>query len=46
MYFEDLRVGMAVEIAPAVIEKQKMLEFDVPCQILLGIYLVSHFNAQ
>ena len=27
MYFEDLKVGMAVEIAPAVIEKQKMLDF-------------------
>ena len=27
MYFEDLKLGMAVEIAPAVIEKQKMLEF-------------------
>ena len=27
MYFEDLQVGMAVETAPAVIEKQKMLEF-------------------
>ena len=27
MYFNDLKLGMAVEIAPAVIEKQKMLEF-------------------
>ena len=27
MYFEDLKLGMAVEIAPAVIEKQKMLDF-------------------
>ena len=27
MYFEDLKIGMAVEIAPAVIEKQKMLDF-------------------
>ena len=27
MYFNDLSMGMAVEIAPAVIEKQKMLEF-------------------
>ena len=27
MYFDDLKLGMAVEIAPAVIEKQKMLEF-------------------
>ena len=27
MYFEDLKLGMAVEIAPAVIEKQKMLKF-------------------
>ena len=27
MYFDDLRLGMAVEIAPAVIEKQKMLSF-------------------
>ena len=27
MYFEDLKVGMKVEIEPAVIEKQKMLDF-------------------
>ena len=27
MYFEDLTVGMAVETAPAVIEKEKMLAF-------------------
>ena len=27
MYFDDLKVGMAVEIAPAVIEKEKMLDF-------------------
>lgn len=27
MYFDDLKIGMTVEIAPAVIEKQKMLDF-------------------
>ena len=27
MYFEELQIGMTVEIAPAVIEKQKMLAF-------------------
>ena len=27
MYFEDLRIGMAVETAPAVMEKEKMLAF-------------------
>ena len=27
MYFEDIKVGMTVNIAPAVIEKQKMLDF-------------------
>ena len=27
MYFEDLSLGMTVEISPAVIEKQKMLDF-------------------
>ena len=27
MYFNDLKIGMTVEIAPAVIEKQKMLSF-------------------
>ena len=27
MYFEDIKVGMTMEIAPAVIEKQKMLDF-------------------
>lgn len=27
MYFEDIKPGMSVEIAPAVIEKERMLEF-------------------
>ncbi len=27
MYFDDLKIGMAVEIAPAVIEKEKMVAF-------------------
>ena len=27
MYFDDLKIGMAVDLAPAVIEKQKMLAF-------------------
>lgn len=27
MYFNDLKIGMCVEIAPAAIEKQKMLDF-------------------
>ena len=27
MYFEDLQIGMTREIAPAVIEKEKMLDF-------------------
>ena len=27
MFFDDLKLGMSVEIAPAVIEKQKMLDF-------------------
>lgn len=27
MYFDDIKIGMTVEIAPAVIEKQKMLDF-------------------
>lgn len=27
MYFDDLKIGMTVEIAPAVIEKNKMLDF-------------------
>ena len=27
MYFEDIRVGMKVDIPPAVIEKEKMLDF-------------------
>ena len=27
MYFDDIKLGMTVEIAPAVIEKQKMLDF-------------------
>lgn len=27
MYFDDIKVGMTVEIPPAIIEKQKMLDF-------------------
>lgn len=27
MYFDDLKVGMTVQIAPAVIEKEKMIDF-------------------
>ena len=27
MYFNELKVGMTVEIAPAIIEKQKMIDF-------------------
>ena len=27
MYFEDLKIGMSVQIAPALIEKEKMLDF-------------------
>jgi len=27
MYFDDLRLGMTVDISPAVIEKEKMIEF-------------------
>ena len=27
MYFDELKLGMSVEIAPAVIEKQKMMDF-------------------
>ena len=35
MYFDDMRLGMTVNVAPAVIDKRKMLEFakeydDVP----------------
>ena len=27
MYFDDLKIGMTVDIAPVVIEKEKMIEF-------------------
>lgn len=27
MYFDDIKVGMTVQIPPALIEKQKMLDF-------------------
>lgn len=27
MYFDDIKIGMSVEIAPAVIEKEKMMDF-------------------
>ena len=29
MYFDDIKLGMAVDIAPAVIEKEKMLDFAI-----------------
>lgn len=29
MYFDDLKIGMNVDIAPAVIEKEKMLNFAI-----------------
>lgn len=29
MYFDDLKLGMTVEIAPAVIDKQRMVDFAV-----------------
>ena len=36
MYFDDLKIGMAVGIAPALIKKEKMLAFardydNIPC---------------
>lgn len=27
MYFEDLKIGMSVEITPVIIEKDKMMDF-------------------
>ncbi len=29
MYFDDIKIGMAVDISPAVIEKEKMLDFAI-----------------
>ena len=29
MYFNELKIGMSVDVAPAVIEKQKMLDFAI-----------------
>lgn len=29
MYFDDLKIGMTVETAPAMIEKEKMMAFAV-----------------
>ncbi len=29
MYFDDIKIGMTVDIAPAVIEKEKMLDFAI-----------------
>ena len=29
MYFDDIKIGVAVDIAPAVIEKEKMLDFAI-----------------
>ena len=28
MYFDEMKLGMSVEVAPAVIAKDKMLAFD------------------
>ena len=29
MYFDDIKIGMAVDISPAVIEKEKLLDFAI-----------------
>ena len=50
MYFEDLKVGMAVEIPPALIEKEKMLAFartydNIPLHTDEGYAKASPFGA-
>ena len=30
MYFEEMKIGMAVEVSPALIGKEKMLDFATP----------------
>ena len=49
MYFDDLRLGMAVEIAPAVIDKDKMLAFareydNIPLHIDEEYAKTTHFG--
>ena len=50
MYFDDLKVGMKVETAPAVIDKEKMLAFareydDVPLHTDEEYARTTHFGA-
>ena len=49
MYFDDMKIGMTVNVAPAVIDKDKMLEFaKVPSYILwlAGLMVVYTVLAQ
>ena len=50
MYFDDLKLGMKVETAPAVIDKEKMLAFareydDVPLHTDEEYARTTHFGA-
>ena len=50
MYFNDMKLGMTVQIAPAVIEKQKMLDFartydNIPLHTDEGYAKASPFGA-
>ena len=50
MYFEDIKKGMTVQIAPAVIEKQKMMDFaqtydNIPLHTDEAYAKVSPFGA-
>lgn len=49
MYFEDIKIGMTVEIAPAVIEKEKMMDFartydNIPLHTDEEFARASHFG--
>ena len=49
MYFDELKLGMTVETAPAIIDKQKMLEFardydDVPLHTDEEYAKTTHFG--
>ena len=38
MHFEDLKIGMAVDTAPAVIKKEKMLDFAHDYRMAINYY--------
>ena len=44
MYFDDLKIGMMVDTAPAVIEKEKMMAFALDYDITITLHSIQTRN--